>query len=109
MGGMPPGRYKTGLGDLEVLPSGKLVPAGQPDILAGASLPIHACVANVMHFADVNLASAIDMASRRPAQLIGLDHPGLEIGAPANLFLFNLPTAAGEPLAIRATYHQGQG
>ena len=87
MGGMPPGRYKTGLGELEVLPSGKLVPAGQPDILAGASLPIHVCVANVMRFAGVDLATAIDMASLRPARLIGLDHPGLEVGAPANLIL----------------------
>jgi N-acetylglucosamine-6-phosphate deacetylase len=108
MGGMPPGRYKTGLGELEVLPSGKLVPAGQPDILAGASLPIHACAANVMRFAGVDLATSIDMASRRPAQLIGLDHPGIEVGAPADLFLFELPTAAEGPLRIRATYHQGQ-
>jgi len=108
MGGMPPGRYKTGLGELEVLASGKLVPAGQPDILAGASLPIHACVANAMRFAGVDLATAIDMASRRPAQLIGLDQRGLEVGAPADLFLFDLPLAAGEPLRIRATYHVGQ-
>jgi N-acetylglucosamine-6-phosphate deacetylase len=109
MGGMPPGRYKTGLGELEVLPSGKLVPAGQPDILAGASLPIHACVANVMAFGGVDLTAAVNMASIRPAQLIGLDNPGLEIGAPANLFLFDLSAAAGQPLRIRATYHQGQG
>jgi len=108
MGGMPPGRYKTGLGELEVLPSGKLVPAGQPDILAGASLPIHACVANVMRFAGVDLATAIEMASVRPARLIGLDHPGLEVGAPANVFLFDEPSAEGQPLCIRATYHRGQ-
>jgi N-acetylglucosamine-6-phosphate deacetylase len=109
MGGMPPGRYKTGLGELEVLAGGKLVPAGQPEILAGASLPIHACVANVMRFAGVDLATAIHMASTRPAQLIGLKHSGLEAGAPANLFLFDLPTAPNEPLHIRATYHQGPG
>ena len=108
MGGMPPGRYKTGLGELEVLPSGKLVPAGQPDILAGASLPIHACVTNVMRFAGVDLATAIDMASRRPAKFIGLDHPGLEVGASANLFLFDLPTASDQPLSIRQTYVAGQ-
>jgi N-acetylglucosamine-6-phosphate deacetylase len=105
MGGMPPGRYKTGLGELEVLASGKLVPAGQPDILAGASLPIHACVANVMRLAGVDLASAIDMASIRPAQLIGLDHPGLEVGAPANLFLFDPPGQNSDPLRIRAIHH----
>ena len=106
MGGMPPGRYKTGLGELEVLPSGKLVPAGQPDILAGASLPIHVCVANIMRFGDVNLTTAIDMASLRPAKIIALDHPGLQVGAPANLFLFDLPTAPDQPLNIRKTYLQ---
>ena len=66
MGGMPPGKYQTGLGELEVLPSGKLVPAGQPGILAGASLPLHLCVANVMRFAGVDLKTAIDMASLAP-------------------------------------------
>lgn len=108
MGGMPPGRYQTGLGELEVLPTGKLVPAGQPDILAGASLPIHACVANVMRFAGLDLATAIDMASLRPAQLIGLDHRGLEPGAMASLVLFDLPASSSEPLRIRATYQQGK-
>ena len=57
MGGMPPGKYQTGLGELEVLPGGKLVPAGRPGILAGASLPIHVCVANVMRFAGVDLTN----------------------------------------------------
>jgi len=108
MGGMPPGRYKTGLGELEVLPSGKLVPAGQPDILAGASLPIHACVANVMRLGNVDLASAIDMASRRPASLIGLDSRGLDVGAPADLFLFDLPAGPREPLSVRQTWHAGR-
>lgn len=109
MGGMPPGRYETGLGALEVLPSGKLVPAGQPDILAGASLPIHVCVANIMRYAEVDLRTAVDMASLWPAKLIGLDHPGLKVGAPANLVVFDLPNTSTEPLHIRATYQQGQG
>jgi N-acetylglucosamine-6-phosphate deacetylase len=109
MGGMPPGRYQTGLGELEVLPTGKLVPAGQPDILAGASLPIHVCVANVMRFAGLDLATAVDMASRRPAELIGLANHSLEVGARADLFLFDLPATANEPLRIHATHHRGQG
>jgi N-acetylglucosamine-6-phosphate deacetylase len=108
MGGMPPGKYQTGLGELEVLPSGKLVPAGQPGILAGASQPIHVCVANVMRFAGVSLQTAIEMASLAPARLIGLDHPGLEVGAPANLFLFDLPARDEQPLHVRGTYIVGQ-
>jgi N-acetylglucosamine-6-phosphate deacetylase len=108
MGGMPPGRYQTGLGELEVLPSGKLVPAGQPDILAGASLPIHACVANMMRMSDASLAEAIEMASRRPAELIGLPPHGLEVGAAADLFLFELPPADAGPLRVLQTYHGGE-
>jgi N-acetylglucosamine-6-phosphate deacetylase len=108
MGGMPPGKYQTGLGELEVLPSGKLVPAGSPDILAGASLPLDLCVANIMRFAGVDLRTAIEMASTRPAELIDLPHTGLEVGAPADLFVFELPKADGQPLQVRATYHAGE-
>jgi len=105
MGGMPPGKYQTGLGELEILPSGKLVPAGRPGILAGASQAIHLCVANVMRFAGVDLKTAIEMASLAPAKLVGLDHPGLEVGAPANMFLFDLPVGDDQALHVRVTYH----
>jgi N-acetylglucosamine-6-phosphate deacetylase len=108
MGGMPPGRYRTGLGELEVLPSGKLVPAGQSDILAGASFPLDTCVANVMRFAGIELAEAIDMASLGPAKLIGLDHRGLEVGASADLFLFDPPAPGSTSLSVRTTYHRGR-
>jgi N-acetylglucosamine-6-phosphate deacetylase len=108
MGGMPPGRYQTGLGELEVLPSGKLVPAGSPDILAGAALPIDLCVANMMRFAGVDLRQAIEMASTRPAALIGVEHPGLEVGSLANLFLFDLPAMPTGSLRVRATWQAGE-
>lgn len=109
MGGMPPGKYQTGLGELEVLPSGKLVPAGQPEILAGASLPMHVCVANVMRFAGVDLPVAIDMASTRPAELIGIPGHALDVGATADLVLFDLPIAAApDRLVIRGTVNRGQ-
>lgn len=108
MGGMPAGRYQTGLGELEVLPSGKLVPAGQPDILAGASQPIHVCVANVMRFGGVDLRAAVEMASVRPAKLVGIEHGGLEAGAVADLVVFDLPAGDDGPLRIRATYQRGE-
>jgi N-acetylglucosamine-6-phosphate deacetylase len=107
MGGMPPGRYTTGLGELEVLPNGKLVPAGHPEILAGASFPLHYGVANVMSFAGVDLACAIEMASLRPARLVGLADGGLEVGSRADLVVFDLPQEPGKPLAIRSTWHRG--
>jgi hypothetical protein len=37
-----------------------------------------------------------------------LDHPGLEVGAPANLFLFDLPARDEQPLHVRGTYIVGQ-
>jgi cytosine/adenosine deaminase-related metal-dependent hydrolase len=58
-----------------------------------------------MRFAGVDLATAIDMASLWPARLIGLNHPGLEVGAPANLFVFDLPPGSEQALQIRETYH----
>jgi len=44
----------------------------------------------------------------RPAKIIGLDHPGLVVGAPANLFLFDPPSAADQSLQIHATYVLGK-
>jgi N-acetylglucosamine-6-phosphate deacetylase len=108
LGGMPPGRYSTGLGDLEVLESGKLVLAGQRDILAGASQPIHVCVANVMRFAGVSLQTAVEMASTSPLRLIGESDRGLEVGETANLVLFDLPQDGTSPLRIRMTVNRGE-
>lgn len=108
MGGMPPGRYSTGLGDLEVLENGKLVIAGQRDILAGASQPIHVSVANVMRFAGVPLQTAVEMASTSALRLIGESDRGLEVGETANLVLFDLPGDLQSPLRIRMTVNRGE-
>ena len=108
MGGMPAGRYQTGLGELEVLPSGKLVPAGQPDILAGASQPLDLCVANAIRFAGIDLKTSIEMASLQPARLIGEQADGLEAGAAADLFLFRMPPEDSGPLNVIETILQGE-
>jgi N-acetylglucosamine-6-phosphate deacetylase len=108
LGGMPPGRYATGLGELEVLDSGKLVPAGQRDILAGASLLLDTCVAQVMRFAGVSLATAVEMASTQPAELLGITDHRLDIGCPANLVLFDEPGPETTRLTIRKVINQGK-
>lgn len=108
LGGMPAGRYSTGLGDLEVLENGKLVIAGQRDILAGASLLMDTCVAQVMRFAGLDLSTAVEMASTQPAELLGVRNHRLEIGCPANLVLFELPTAATTKLNILRTMNRGE-
>jgi dihydroorotase-like cyclic amidohydrolase len=48
------------------------------------------------------------MASTRPAELIGIHGHTLNAGSPANLVLFDLPTAAApDRLAVRATINCG--
>jgi N-acetylglucosamine-6-phosphate deacetylase len=90
LGGLPPGVYSTPLGDIELLPSGRPVVAGQRDILAGAALPITANIAKVMEFAGVDLRTAIDMATRNPAKLMGWDVTWLSPQEMADLVTFRL-------------------
>ena len=62
LAGLPPGRYDSELCELEILPNGKLVVAGQREVMAGASAPLGTSVVNAMRFAGVTLAEAIQMA-----------------------------------------------
>jgi N-acetylglucosamine-6-phosphate deacetylase len=106
LGGMPPGYYETSLGAVEILDDGRMVVAGQRQFLAGAALPITYGVTNVMRFAGVDLAAAIDMSSTSPAQLIGAPPARLESGSIANLILFHIPESG--PLKILATILHGE-
>ncbi len=111
LAGLPPGRYATQLCELEILADGRLVIAGQDQLLAGASLPLGVGVANVMRFAGVDLATAIRMASEHPAQLLSWRPNRLRPGDPADLMLFRLPCGAdGRPtgLVVEATLTAGQ-
>jgi N-acetylglucosamine-6-phosphate deacetylase len=110
LAGLAPGRYATQLCDLEILPDGRLVIAGQDQLLAGASRPIGVGVANVMRFAGVDLATAVSMASHHPAKLLGLRSGDLRAGDPANCVLFDLNENEGggpEGLEVRATLAAG--
>jgi len=109
LAGLPPGRHQTELCDLEILPDGRLVIAGQVQLLAGASRPIGVGVAGVMEFAGVPLSEAIEMASRRPASLVGRRAGGLQPGDPADLVLFDLADSSdvAQRFQVRATVHQG--
>lgn len=126
MAGMPPGEYKTTFGRVEVLEDGRLVVAGQRDILAGASFPLHFCVANVQRFAGVDLKTAIQMVTANPGRLLGIPPHRFEIGQPADFTLFHNPIVShtsahaaahandpplGDdrtPMRIVATYRQGR-
>jgi N-acetylglucosamine-6-phosphate deacetylase len=111
LAGLPPGRYTSSGCELEILPDGRLVIAGQDQLLAGASRPIGDGVANVMRFAGVDLATAVHMATTHPARLLGRPIGGLRPGDPANLVLFDLTGPPHEPptgLAVRATVADGR-
>jgi len=111
MAGLPPGRYSSWLCDVELLPSGRLVVAGQDQLLAGASLPIGVCVANVMRFAGVDLATAVDMASVQAAALLKAPSGRLAPGDPADLVVFDLSRADDglpDSLEVRATIAGGE-
>jgi len=90
MAGLKAGRYQTNLCQLDILADGRLVIAGQSELLAGASAPIGTGIANVMRFAGVRLPEAVAMAVHNPAKLLGIEPGGLEPGQPAELILFDL-------------------
>jgi N-acetylglucosamine-6-phosphate deacetylase len=102
LAGLPPGRYTTSGCELEILPDGRLVIAGQDQLLAGASLPIFHGVTNVMRFAGVDLRTAVEMASTRPAALLGVRSGGLNPGDRADLVVFNFDETT-KNISIRAT------
>lgn len=112
LAGLPPGRYPSSGCELEILPDGKLVIAGQDQLLAGASAPIGVGIANVIRFAGVSLATAIDMATTNPSRLLGLWQGTLAAHAPADLVLFDFDEAKtpdGAPrLNVRATIRGGE-
>jgi N-acetylglucosamine-6-phosphate deacetylase len=105
LAGMPAGRYREWGQDLEVVREGKVVLAGTP-YLAGSWVFTDQCVGNVMRGdAGVSLSDAMDMASARPRQLLGLPAHSLDVGQPADLILFDW-TKGGE-FRVRSTIVRG--
>jgi N-acetylglucosamine-6-phosphate deacetylase len=88
LAGLPPGRYREWDQDVDVLPTGRVVVSGTP-YLAGSGVFTDACLGPVMRYAEVSLADAVDMASARPRELLGLPPRRLEAGAAADLVLFD--------------------
>ena len=109
--GLPLGRHSSDFCDVEILPEGILVVAGQRAVMAGAALPMAVAIPNVMHFAGVDLATAVRMGVDNPAKLLGIEPDTLEPGAAANLVQFDLVETSGEDaprrIEMRATVADG--
>ena len=105
--GCPPGIYESKLGRSEILDDGKLVVAGQRELLAGSAQETDTCVANVIEFAGVSLKDAVDMASKNPAKLLGCEVVRLRRGSLADLMVFRIPPE-GKRLTIEATIASGE-
>ncbi len=94
--GCPPGRYKLGNVEAEVMESGRVCLPGTP-YLAGSALEMHDAIGKAVEFSDVTLNEALQMASANPAKLIGLKDRGkIEIGQQADLVLFNWHEASNK-------------
>lgn len=105
--GCPPGVYESKLGRSEILENGKLVVAGQRELLAGSAQETDTCVAKVMEFAGVSLKEAVDMASKNPAKLLGREVVRLRRGSLADLMVFRVPPEH-DRLDIEATIASGE-
>jgi N-acetylglucosamine-6-phosphate deacetylase len=87
LAGLPQGRHRAWDQDFEVLASGKVVVPGTT-YLAGSGVLTDSCINRLLSWGEVGLRDAIDMASSRPRQLLGLPTAALEPGARCDLLLF---------------------
>ncbi len=105
--GCAPGTYENELARIEVLDDGRIVVAGQRDMLAGSDQTTDTCVARVAACGAATLCEAIDMACRNPTRFFGFPEYGLRAGHSADLFLYRPNVSAGD-LGVVATFVAGQ-
>ena len=101
--GMEAGRYH--IGSREVVVSAALgARLAGSDILAGSVLMLDQAVQNLWQITGCSPARAIEAASSRPAEVLGLSRTKgtLEVGSDADIVLFD------EELNLRATFVMGQ-
>jgi N-acetylglucosamine-6-phosphate deacetylase len=88
LAGLPPGRYRDWDQEFEIVPEGKVIVPGT-GYLAGSWAFTDRCLATVLALNEVSLADAVDMATARPRQLLGLPPREVRPGEPAELVLFD--------------------
>ena len=107
LAGCPVGTYQEGSMNVEILEDGRIVIAGQDQLLAGSSLLTDTCVAHAITAAGLSRQEAFDMAGLNPARLLGFETIELKPGSRADLVLFHHRGPA-HPLDITATLFQGE-
>lgn len=105
--GLPPGVYHSQFGDSEILDDGRLVVAGQREVLAGSAFETDICIPTAMDYAHLSLKDAIDMTSRNAAKCLGFEQARLRRGSLADLFLFRRQPGTRR-LAVSATIAAGE-
>jgi N-acetylglucosamine-6-phosphate deacetylase len=93
LAGCATGTYTEGQMQMEILDDGRIVVAGQRQLLAGSAADTGRCIVEAMRAAGVSLADAIDMAGRNPSRLLGFEEIRLRAGSRADLMVFRLSEA----------------
>ncbi|MEW2521985.1 N-acetylglucosamine-6-phosphate deacetylase [Actinacidiphila alni] len=105
--GCPPGDYRTPVGGDVTVELGGRVSLRGTAYLAGSGASLAECVRWACATAGLPAADAFAMATRHPADLLGLTDRGrLAVGARADLVRFERD-AAGRPGAVRTTVAGG--
>lgn len=106
LAGCKPGVYAEGSVDVEILEDGRIVIAGQRQLLAGSSVETDTCISGAVRLGGASLAEAIDMASGNPARLLGFEETRLQRGSTADLVVFEF--GDDSRMKIHATIAAGE-
>ena len=105
-GGLEPGIYHQTIGGrVQLWPNGRLGTPGTP-YLAGAALPLSACVARTVGMTGLPLSTVLGLATVNPGRFVG-GRGRLAVGEPADLIVFDW-AEGDEALGMVETYQRGE-
>ena len=107
LAGLAAGKYGTHIGgDVELLPSGRLQLAADPNVLAGSAMSMLDGVNYLLKLYPDNMKGVIDMATAHPAAMLGLTDRGrLAEGSRADLVVYTM--SGGGRMDIGEVWRQG--
>lgn len=101
--GLTPGEYLLGMKEIEVNEHKRAVLKGT-NVLAGSVLSLDEAVRNLRRFVDCSIVQAIEAATLKPAQVLGIEKikGTLEEGADADIIILN------DHLIVQECYLRGE-